>query len=147
MPSTIQCVRIRPDEPFEAPKAQREGDAGLDLAVSRYVCVSPGQYAHLSTNIALALPIHHFGLIMPRSSTLWRKGLHVSPGVIDSEYRGEVMILVYNMTDRHVVVDVGERIAQMLVLPLLTSKVIVVDGLSRGTRGDAGFGSTGGYKD
>jgi len=142
-----KCVRVRPEETFRLPEAQRKGDVGLDLAVSRYACVAPGADAHLSTNVAAEMPKGHFGLVLPRSSTMWRKGLHVSPGVIDAEYRGEIMILVHNMTQRNVVINVGERVAQLLILPLWGGTMKEVTALTPGSRGDAGFGSTGGYDD
>lgn len=144
----LQCSRVRAEEPYVKPTVQRPEDAGLDLSVSRYALVCPGQDAHLSTNVAVAMPSGYFGLLVPRSSTLWRKGLHVSPGVVDSEYRGEIMILVRNLTERNVVINVGERVAQLLVLPLWRSGIVVeVDQLEGGTRGSAGFGSTGGYSE
>lgn len=142
---TVLCARVRPEELFEVPKAQLKGDAGLDLTVSRYAMVGPGQVAHLSTNVAVSLPQGYYGLVLPRSSTMWRKGLHVSPGVIDNGYRGEVMIVIRNETDRLVQVQAGDRVAQLLILPLFSGRVLEAKVLDKGVRGDAGFGSTGGY--
>jgi dUTP pyrophosphatase len=147
MVSKIKCIRVRPDEPFAVPRAHRPGDVGWDLTVSRYAQLAPGAVAHLSTNVAAAMPTGSFGLVLPRSSTMWHKGLHVSPGIVDSGYRGEIMVVVHNPTNRHVVVNVGERVAQLLVLPLWRGTVEQVDALEGGSRGDAGFGSTGGYDD
>lgn len=143
----LACAVVRPEEPFAAPVAQYPEDAGLDLTVSRYTVVSPGQDVNLSTNIAVATPKGYFGLILPRSSTLTAKGLHISPGVIDSGYRGEVMITARNVSTREVQVSVGERVAQMLILPRWEGKVEVVPSLIGGSRGTAGLGSTRGYRD
>ena len=140
---TINCARVRPEEEFVIPAARIRGDAGLDLSVSRYAMVDKDQVAHLSTNVAVALPSGYYGLVLPRSSTLWRKGLYVSPGVIDNGYRGEVMIVVRNESGKPVVVQVGERVAQLLVLPLPAVRVAEIGALDKGTRGSAGFGSTG----
>jgi dUTP pyrophosphatase len=135
--------QFRKDEDYAAPARQHSGDAGFDLAISRYTQISPGQNAHLPTNIAVSIPVGSFGLILPRSSTLWRKGLHVSPGVIDSGYRGEVMVVVRNITDRSTHVDVGQRVAQLFILPAWPGRFVLVDEMPKGDRGDEGFGSTG----
>jgi len=140
---TIACARVRPEEAFTLPAARIRGDAGLDLSVSRYAMIDRDQVAHLSTNVAVALPPGYYGLVLPRSSTLWRKGLYVSPGVIDNGYRGEVMVVVRNESGKPVVIQVGERVAQLLVLPLPAVRVVGVDALDKGTRGNLGFGSTG----
>lgn len=139
----IQYKRLRPSEPCVGPKRQHEGDAGLDLVISRYTQIFAGHCVQLSTNMAMAIPEGYFGLILPRSSTLWRNGLHVSPGTVDSGYRGEVMVLVRNLTDRAATVNAGDRIAQLLVLPVPKFELEEVEELEAGDRGEFGFGSTG----
>lgn len=139
----IPFLRIRPEEEYHAPKRHHLGDAGFDLVISRYAQVFPGQIAHLSTNIAMQAPLHAYGLILPRSSALYHKGLHVSPGIIDTGYRGEVMILVRNMIDRSIHINPGDRVAQMLIVPMWHGEFMETDKLSPGDRGDSGFGSTG----
>jgi dUTP pyrophosphatase len=139
----LQYKRLRPSEPCVGPKRQHRGDAGLDLAISRYTQVFPGQSVQMSTNMAVAIPLGYFGLVLPRSSTLWRNGLHVSTGTIDSGYRGEVMVLARNLTDKATTVNVGDRIAQMLVLPVPQFEFEEVEELEEGDRGPFGFGSTG----
>ncbi len=138
----VKCKRVRIEEEFRAPFRWAPGDAGFDLTISRYLEVFPGANAHLSTNVAVQIPVRFFGMIVPRSSTLAHKGLHVSTGIVDSGYRGEVMILVRNLTDRAVHVQVGDRVAQLLILPLVPGEFKEGD-LNEGSRGDAGFGSTG----
>lgn len=139
----IKCKRIRVEEQFRAPFRWAPGDAGFDLTVSRYLEVFPGVNAHLSTNIAVQIPQGYFGMIIPRSSTLAHKGLHVSTGIVDSGYRGEIMILVRNLTDRATHIQVGDRVAQLLILPLIAGGFKESEALDEGARGDAGFGSTG----
>lgn len=141
----VSFRRLREEEGFAVPARQHPGDAGFDLAVCRYAQVAPDQNAHLCTNIAVAIPRGYFGMVVPRSSTLWHRGLHVSTGIIDSEYRGEVMILVRNVIDRAVSIQAGDRVAQMLVLPLWKGEFVQASELKDGARGAAGFGSTGGF--
>lgn len=139
----IKYAQIRPEEMYLEPKRQHEDDAGFDLAVSRYVQIFPGQNAHLCTNIGLAIPRTHFGVIVPRSSTLVTKGLHVSLGVIDPGYRGEVMIVAKNLSEQMVPIHEGERVAQLLILPWVVAGFKMSPKLDEGSRGRQGFGSTG----
>lgn len=135
----------RPGEMFLAPRRHHAGDAGFDLTVSRYVQIFPDQIVHLSTNIAVEIPKGSFGLILPRSSTITKKGLYVNPGIIDSGYRGEVQIVVRNITGNSVHVGEGERVAQLLILPTPPGDFAKVESLSHGDRDKGGFGSTGGF--
>lgn len=100
----------------------------------------------LPTNIIIDLPASTFGLVLPRSSTFYKKGLIVHQGVIDAGYRGEVQILVYNPGPKTVNVAEGDRIAQLMILPALKAKFYEVARLSEGDRGEKGFGSTGGFE-
>jgi dUTP pyrophosphatase len=138
------CV-VRPEEKFLAPHRHHPGDAGFDLTISRYVQIFPNQIVHLSTNIAVEIPKGSFGMVLPRSSTLTKKGLCIDPGIVDSGYRGEVQVIARNITDRSVHVDEGERVAQLLILPTPPGDFAKVESLGHGDRDKGGFGSTGGF--
>lgn len=148
-PLLIQYRRVKPEdnEPTAAePIRQYDHDAGFDLTVSRHISVAPQAKALIPTNIAIDLPAQVFGLVLPRSSTMYRKGLLVHPGIIDPGYRGEVLILAWNPTIKTINVAEGDRIAQLLVLPRPQVRMVEVQALSEGDRGSEGFGSTGGLE-
>lgn len=120
--------------------------AGWDLYSIDGGTVFVDESRPFSTGIALELPEHHCGLILPRSGLACKRGLTVanSPGLIDSDYRGEVIVYLHNESNAPQVVQEGERVAQLLVMlvpvvPLLETR----DDLSYTERGAAGFGSTG----
>lgn len=137
-------MQIRPDEPFQMPSRKHPGDAGLDLYTSRYIQVYPNLSAKVATNVAVELPPGTFGLIVPRSSTLPGHGLHVALGVIDAGYRGELVVSVHNLGDSAVPLAPGDRIAQLLILPLIVPETVyLVQSLSESPRGSKGLGSTG----
>lgn len=132
------------------PRRAHRGDAGLDLFVSRYDVVPPHQFVDIHTDVAVALPPGTFGMTVSRSSTVRKRGLRVETAIIDNGYRGELFIGVWNLTDKDVEVQVGERLAQLLMLPLLTAlpwepDLLVTEDLPEPEdgRGEDGFGSTG----
>lgn len=146
-PILVQFKRLKgkDEEPVAAePIRQYDHDAGLDLVVSRHISVAPSAKGLLPTNIALDLPSSVFGLVVPRSSTMYRKGLLVLTGVLDPGYRGEVQMLVWNPTGKTINVAEGDRVAQLLILPRLEVTISEVQELTAGDRGQEGFGSTGG---
>lgn len=133
-------------ERFTPPSKTHPSDAGLDLTSTSHILIAPGTEARISHNLAIALPPNTIGLILPRSSTLQSKGLIVIPGVLDPGFRGEVQTVVYNSKHAHrVQIQSGERLSQLLVLPLIPVEVTVVESLPESDRGEAGFGSSGGY--
>lgn len=133
------------DEGAEAPKKAHDDDAGMDLVVSHYTVVGPGEFVDIPCGVSVALPDWSWGLITGRSSTLRKRGLMVSQGVIDAGYRGPIFAGVWNLTDKPVEVNAGERLAQLLILDNGTRLVEIkeVDKLPNGSRGTNGFGSTG----
>jgi len=143
----IKVLQLRPEESFTMPRRTTEDDAGLDLTVSCWCVVHPGAIARLQSNVAIALPPRYYGLIVPRSSALSEKGLLVQTGVIDPGYRGELITVVKNPTSRIIQVNEGERLSQLLILAMKPFPLrLVVEGkLPTGSRGAAGFGSSGGY--
>lgn len=120
-------------------------DAGLDLYTSRDVVIPPHQFVDVPTDVAGALPDYHWGLLIGRSSTLRKHGLLVHAGVIDQGYRGELFAGAMNLTDEPVRINKGDRIAQLIPVPMPLSGVYPaqVAELPEGERGNAGFGSTG----
>lgn len=128
------------------PVYAREGDAGLDLASATDVEVGPGERAMVPTGLAVAIPEGHAGLVLPRSGLAARSGLTLAnaPGLIDAGYRGEVSCAMVNLDrERTVKIARGDRIAQLLIVPIPRVEPEWVDELPASTRGEGGFGSTG----
>lgn len=143
-PLLLQFIQVREEEKGREPKKSYPGDAGHDLFCSRHVSVEPGGKMQVPTGIAVDIPEGYFGWVTPRSGTFYRKGLIVHPGIVDSGYRGEVQILAYNPGQRKIFIAEGERIAQLIILPVVKVEFSEVARLTPGDRGEAGFGSTGG---
>ena len=121
--------------------------AGADLyaCLEQPVTIEPGASAWISTGIALEVPRGSAGLIYARSGMACKKGLAPANkvGVVDSDYRGEVTVVLHNHGDRPQTVEPGERIAQLVITPVLTPVYEEVKELSSSERGAGGFGSTG----
>lgn len=136
----------RLDPGVALPQRAREGDAGLDLAANADLAVGPGERALVPTGLAVAIPPGHAGLVLPRSGLASRRGLTLAnaPGLIDSGYRGEVTVAVVNL-DRREPVEIhrGDRIAQLVVVPIAEVEPAEVEELPTTVRGSAGFGSSG----
>lgn len=120
------------------------GSAGYDLSSAERVTIEPGKCAMISTGVRVALPCGSVGLIFERSS-LHRHGLSLANkvGVIDSDYRGVISLLLENISDEPVDISVGDRLAQMIVMPVKQTLLREVTSLDDTKRGDGGFGSTG----
>lgn len=130
------------------PQRAHDADAGLDLAILEAVRLEPGERAKVRTGLAVAIPDGHAGFVVPRSGLAAKLGLSVvnTPGIIDAGYRGELLCLLLN-TDRSQAIELeaGERIAQLLVVPVALPQVVAVDELppASDARGTGGYGSTG----
>lgn len=124
------------------PTRAHHDDAGLDLYGLEDAAVAPGEGKLLRTGVAVAIPAGHVGLVCDRSS-LARRGLKTAGGVIDAGYRGEVGVVVWNISSAAQSVKKGERIAQMLVIPIATPAPVESADLGDTVRGAGGFGSTG----
>lgn len=139
-------VPIVLEEGAYAPHYALPGDAGADLSTTVPVDLAPGERVLVPTGVRIALPRGSVGLINPRSGMAARTGLSIvnTPGTIDSGYRGELKILLIN-TDRQraIHLDAGDRIAQLVVIPVLQARFLPVDELPGSPRGEAGYGSTG----
>jgi dUTP pyrophosphatase len=135
--------RLRADAAL--PARAYTGDAGFDLAACERVELGPGERAAVPTGLAVAIPEGYAGFVQPRSGLAARNGLTIvnTPGLIDSGYRGELVVILLN-TDREVpfVVEPGMRIAQLVVLPVPEVELAEVDELPASERGVRGFGSS-----
>src|ERR671930_2174604 len=140
----LPFAKVRPEG--QLPGAQHPGDAGLDLRAAVGATVKPGERAMVPTGVAVAIPDGHAGLVLPRSGLASKRGLTLAnaPGLIDAGYRGEVICAVVNL-NRTVPVRIsrGDRIAQLIVVPVAAVEPHWVDQLPPSERGERGFGSTG----
>jgi dUTP pyrophosphatase len=127
------------------PSRAHEGDAGLDLYALEPVVLMGGGFTSVGTGIALEIPEDFAGFVQPRSGLALKHGITVlnSPGLIDSGYRGEIRVILYNASKIPFTIREGDKIAQLVVVPAPKFDPIVVDSLEETDRSDRGFGSTG----
>ena len=124
------------------PTRVHSNDAGLDLYALEAVNLTPNEPIRVATGIAMAVPGGHVGLICDRSS-LGARGIRTLGGVVDAGYRGEVQVILINLTKESIFLAKGDKIAQMLILPINTCAVEERTELDKTTRGEGGFGSSG----
>ncbi|QCQ18103.1 dUTP diphosphatase [Microbacterium sp. RG1] len=128
------------------PAFAHPGDAGADLIAAEGVRLGPGERALVGTGVRIALPEGYAAFVMPRSGLAAKHGVTVvnAPGTVDAGYRGEIKVALLN-TDRTEAYEVsaGDRIAQLVVLPIPPVRFVPVDELPASVRGEGGFGSTG----
>ncbi len=145
----IEVLRLPHAEGLDLPAYQSDGAAGMDLvaavANSKPLRLAPGQRALVPTGLVLALPPGFEAQVRPRSGLALRHGLTVlnSPGTIDCDYRGEVMVLLVNLGDAPVTIARAERIAQLVVQRIERARLVEVAEIATTRRGAGGFGSTG----
>lgn len=145
----VEVVRLPHGSDLPLPSYQSEHAAGLDLLAAlpagAPLTLAPGARALVPTGLALALPPGYEAQVRPRSGLAVKSGLTVlnSPGTIDSDYRGEVKVLLINLGDTPVVLERGMRIAQMVVAPVQRIALAEIGSLEPTSRGSGGFGSTG----
>jgi len=136
-------MQVRPGA--RVPARAYAGDAGLDLAACEQLELRPGERALVPTGLAVAIPEGYAGFVQPRSGLAARDGITVvnSPGLIDSGYRGEIQVVLLNTDqERTFTAEAGDRIAQLVVLPVPALLVREVDELPPSERGVRGFGSS-----
>jgi dUTP pyrophosphatase len=134
------------NEEARLPERAHEGDAGLDLCACEAAHLGPGERWSVGTGIAIEVPDGHAGLVLPRSGLAREHGIALvnSPGLIDSGYRGEVRVLLLNTDPAETFrIDVGDRIAQLVIAPVGAAEVVEADALTETVRGGGGFGSSG----
>jgi len=139
---TVDVLIIAPELPAYA----HPGDAGADLIAAEAVRLEPGERALVGTGVRIALPDGHVAFVVPRSGLAAKHGITIvnSPGTIDAGYRGEIKVALLNTDVREPYdIAVGDRIAQLIVMPVPRARFIPVDELPESLRGHGGFGSTG----
>lgn len=129
------------------PKYETTGSAGMDLHanIDSEILLKPMGRVLVKTGLFMALPEGYEAQIRPRSGLAYKKGLTVlnSPGTIDADYRGEIGVVLINLSEESFIIKDGERIAQMVIAPYTRAELINVEVLSSTERGVGGFGSTG----
>ncbi len=128
------------------PSRAHTGDAGLDLYASETAHIGPGERWSIGTGIAVEIPDGHAGLVLPRSGLAKRHGIALvnSPGLIDAGYRGEIRVLLLNTDPAEIFrVEPGDRIAQLVVTPVVLAEPVEAATLAESARGEGGFGSSG----
>lgn len=119
------------------------GDAGLDIYAAAETVMAPGERAQIPTGLALEIPAGYVGLIWDKSGLSHKHGLKTLGGVVDSTYRGELKIGIVNLSPQTRVFKVGDKVAQLLIQPVISVEIAEVQELSDTDRGEGGFGSTG----
>lgn len=146
---TVELQRLSHADGLPLPAYQTAEAAGLDLMAAvpdnEPMTLAPGQYVLVPTGLAIALPAGHEAQVRPRSGLAAKHGVTVlnSPGTIDADYRGEIKVILINHGAAPFVVKRGERIAQMVIAPVVQAALVPVTTLSATDRGAGGFGSTG----
>ena len=135
------------DKNIKLPTYKTSGSSGMDLVayIKNKITIDPGKTVMIPTGIAVAIPKNYEIQIRPRSGLAAKKGISVlnTPGTVDSDYRGEIIIILINLSKKSFVVKSGDRVAQMILCPVANGKLQVVKNLPKTLRGKRGFGSTG----
>lgn len=141
----VQLRRLRPDAKLPCYMSAAAAGGDLSAAIDEVMVLAPGQRAAVGTGLAMAIALGFEGQVRPRSGAAIKKGLTVvnAPGTIDSDYRGEVKVLLVNLGREPVTIEPGQRIAQLVIAPVVQAEFVEVDDLSNTERGSGGFGSTG----
>lgn len=137
----LKFKKIHPNA--KVPSYAYRGDAGMDLYVPENTLIKVGERKTIPLGIAIEIPEGHVGLMFDKSSLSHKHGLKTYGNVIDSGYRGEVHVGIMNHSDKDYELKTGDKIIQMLIMPVFQVEVIEVDELSESDRGDGGFGSSG----
>jgi dUTP pyrophosphatase len=142
----VQLRVTRLHDSARLPTRAHDGDAGLDLYAAEPARLGPGERGAVPTGLAIEVPEGHAGFVLPRSGLAARSGIALvnAPGLIDSGFRGELRVLLLN-TDRERTFEVepGDRIAQLVLTPVVAAEAVEVAELEASARGAGGFGSTG----
>lgn len=138
-------LKVKLTDGAPLPRHAKPGDAGMDLTSRETVEIAPQGTVMVGTGVAVEIPEGYVGLCFPRSGLASKRGINITNcvGVIDSGYRGEIKAPLYNAGHELQVVERGERVIQLVVVPFETCECVEVDELSDTARGAGGFGSTG----
>ena len=144
MPPTLDVLRFKQLDPRAVlPRRGSALAAGLDVFAIEDVEIGPKQRAAARTGLAVAIPAGFYGRIAPRSGLAAKKGLDVLSGVIDSDYRGEILCLLYNTSDEIINLPAGSKICQLIIEQIIMPEAAWANDLDETARGAGGFGSTG----
>jgi len=147
MPIVLKVSREAGCEDLPLPRYMSAAAAGMDLCAANTepVVLEPGQVVAVPTGLHLAIPPGYEGQVRPRSGLALKHGLAVvnSPGTIDSDYRGEVRVILGNVGSAAYTIERGTRIAQLVIAPVVQAKIELVEALDDTQRGSGGFGHTG----
>jgi len=125
------------------PERHSDGAAGYDLYSSREYTIEPRGKELIDLGISICIPAGYYGRIAPRSSLAWKNHVDVGAGVIDSDYRGRVCVVLFNHGDEPFKVEIGDRVAQLIITKIITPVMVEVGRVDDTQRGEGGFGSTG----
>jgi len=143
----VKITRLEDNADLPLPAYESEGSSGMDIRahVKDPVLVRPGEIKFLPTGLAISLPSGYEAQIRPRSGLALHHGIGMvnSPGTIDSDYRGEIGIILINWGDEPFLIKRGDRIAQMIISKVYRADLVIVDDLDETSRGPGGFGHTG----
>lgn len=136
----------RLDTGLPLPAYAHEGDAGLDLFAAQSVTLQPFERTLVPAGIAMAIPEGYAGFVQPRSGLAIKRGLSIAnaPGLIDSHYRGEIKVIAINLDpETPITLERGDKLAQLVIQPVVSADLVEVAELDETVRGEGGFGSTG----
>ena len=143
----LKIKRLENNPDLALPKYETVGSAGMDLhaAIAEPIILKPGEIKLVKTGIAIALEIGFEAQIRPRSGLALKNGITIlnTPGTIDSDYRGEICVILINHSQTDFKIERGMRIAQMIIAKYKQAKIFEVESLDETARGEGGFGSTG----
>lgn len=132
---------------IELPHYATEGSAGMDIraAVKNKLIINPGKFLLVSTNLSVEIPVGYEIQVRPRSGLAAKNGIGIlnSPGTIDSDYRGEIKIILFNFGEEDFIINRGDRIAQLILNKVYRANITESEKLSETERGEGGFGHTG----
>lgn len=137
---TLSVFKMTPEAIL--PTRVHKDDAGMDIYCLEDITLEPGQGKAIRSGIAMAINVGHVGMVADRSS-MAKRGIKCAGGVIDSGYRGEVHVVLWNISSEIQKISKGERMAQMLIIPIKTPAVQEANELDQTSRGTKGFGSSG----
>jgi dUTP pyrophosphatase len=140
----LPIARLNPEA--RLPTRAHQGDAGLDLYACEQAHIGPGERWSVGTGVGVEIPEGHAGLVLPRSGLAREHGISLvnSPGLIDSGYRGELRVLLLNNDPAETFrVTAGDRVAQLVLVPIALATPVEVESLADSVRGGGGFGSSG----
>jgi dUTP pyrophosphatase len=144
----VELKRLPHGDGLDLPHYATDGAAGMDVLSAEDIVIAPGARHAVATGLALAIPQGYEIQVRPRSGLALKHGITVpnTPGTIDSDYRGELKIIMINHGVEDFAISRGDRVAQLVLAPVTQARWVEVDELDATERGEGGFGSTGGHK-